>query len=164
LLDAENSNRGQQFQHRRKDSQEQHSFRNHHHVFSKKFFCISFSFSSLLIQDIESFNKSISTSSLIQNLPSISPAISLPNPTEIILSCHLTPSCTSLISFEFDVNLNRINLSVDSILRLVKIIQSKLPKKIQRGPIGHANPRFGHLPNNKSKGFTMANFIGFFIS
>ena len=70
-------------------------------------------FISLSIQDIESFNKSISTSSLIQNLPSISPAISLPNPTEIILYCHLTPSCTSLISFEFDVNLNRINLGVD---------------------------------------------------
>ena len=72
-VDAENSNRDQQFQHRRKDSQEQHSFRN---VFSKKIFCISFSFSSLLIQDIESFNKSISTSSLIQSLPSISPTIS----------------------------------------------------------------------------------------
>ena len=35
---VENLNRGQQFQHSRKDSQEQHSFRNHHHVFSKKFF------------------------------------------------------------------------------------------------------------------------------
>ena len=84
MLDAENSNRGQQFQHCRKDLQEQHSFRNHHHVFSKKLFCISFSFSSLSIQDIESFNKSISTSSLIQSLPNIFPAISLPNTTEII--------------------------------------------------------------------------------
>ena len=72
-VDTENSNYGQQFQHCRKDSQEQHSFRNHHHVFSKNFF---FSFSSLSIQDIESFNKSISTSSLIQSLPSISPTIS----------------------------------------------------------------------------------------
>ena len=61
--------------------------------------------------------------------------------------------------FEFDVNLNRINLGVDSILRLVKIIQSKIPKKVKRGLTEHVNPRFGQLPNNKSRGFTMANLL-----
>ena len=42
---------------------------------------------------------------------------------------------------------------------MVKIIQSKLPKKVKRDPIEHVNPRFGQLPNNKSRGFTMANLL-----
>ena len=56
--------------------------------------------------------------------------------------------------------MNRINLGVDSILRLVKILQSKIPKKVKRGPTEHVNPRFGQLPNNKyQEGFTMANLL-----
>ncbi|PKY18101.1 hypothetical protein RhiirB3_490113, partial [Rhizophagus irregularis] len=142
-------------QHFRNDSQAHHSFRNRRHVFSKKILDITFSFSSLSIQDIESFNKLNSTSSLIQHLPNISPAISLPSYTEIILSCHLSPTCTSLISFDINVDLNRINIGIDSILRLVNIIQSKLPKKVKRGPIGRVN---NHSSNN-SKGFNMANLL-----
>lgn len=142
-------------QHYRNDSQEHHSFRNRHHVFSKKILDITFSFSSLSIQDIESVNKLNSTSSLIQSLPNISPAISLPYDTEIILSCHLSPTCTSLISFDINVDLNRISIGIDSILRLVKIIKSKLPKKVKRGPIGRVNT---HSSNN-SKGFKMADLL-----
>ncbi|GBB96916.1 hypothetical protein RclHR1_02870014 [Rhizophagus clarus] len=141
-------------QHYRNDS-EQHSFRNRRHVFSKKILDITFSFSSLSIQDIESVNKLNSTSSLIQGLPDISPAISIPYDTEIILSCHLSPTCTSLISFDINIDLNRINIGIDSILRLVKIIQSKIPKKVKRGPLGRVNT---HSPNN-SKGFKMANLL-----
>ena len=52
-----------------------------------------------------------------------------------------------------------------SILRLVKIIQSKLPKKVKRDPIEHVNPRFGQLPNNKIIEFlvvkkTQIEFLG----
>ncbi|CAI2176329.1 12348_t:CDS:2 [Funneliformis geosporum] len=133
--------------------------RNHHHVFSKKFLNISFSFSSLSIRDIESVNKSNSSSSLIQNLPNISPAISLLHTTKITLSLHLSPACTSLISIEIDVHLNRINIGIDSILRLVKIIQSKIPNKVKRGPVESLNTPSSSQPSNRSRSFMMANLL-----
>ncbi|CAG8485249.1 13696_t:CDS:2 [Funneliformis caledonium] len=132
--------------------------RNHHHVFSKKILNFSFSFSSLSIRDIESVNKSNNSSSIIQNLPNILPAISLLHPTFITLSLHLSPACTSLISSDFDVYLNRINIGVDSILRLVKIIQSKLPNKVIRGPVESLNTR-PSSPSNRSRSYMMANLL-----
>ena len=118
MLNAENSNRGQQFQHSRKDSQEQHSFRNHHHVFSKEFFVYPSLFHYYRFKII---NKSV----LVVNFK--------------FFQVYLSQSHQILPK----------SFYLGSILRLVKIIQSKLPKKVKRDPIEHANHRFGQLPNNK---------------
>ncbi|CAI2180465.1 10681_t:CDS:2 [Funneliformis geosporum] len=99
--------------------QEQYSLRNHH-----KFLIVSISFSSLSIRKIETD----------KNPWNISPTIFLIHTTEIFLSCYLSPDCTSLISFDINIYLNRIYISVDSIIGLIKVIQSKIPPPLDDSP------------------------------
>ncbi|CAG8485217.1 13694_t:CDS:2 [Funneliformis caledonium] len=82
----------------------------------EQYLIISLSFSSLSIRNIET----------IKNPSNSPPDIFSIHMTEIVLSCSLSPACTSLISIDIDVKLKKIIIGVDSILGLIKVIQSKI--------------------------------------
>ncbi|CAG8497028.1 4299_t:CDS:2 [Acaulospora colombiana] len=136
---------------------QRHSIRNHRHVFLSKLLTINFSFSELKVHDIASINSSLNTSQHKENKKYLIPAISLNSPTVIILSCHLSPACTSLIAFEADLMLDEISVGIDSILLLLNSVKSSMPKKATRGPQTQSQ---NHNPQNSRFPLPLVNFVG----
>ncbi|CAG8512718.1 3510_t:CDS:2 [Acaulospora morrowiae] len=143
-------------QNQKLQNSQKHSISNHRHVFRSKLLTINFTFSELKIRDIASINHSSTTSRHKMNQQCLPPAVSFPSPSVVTLSCHLSPACTSLITFEVDLMFDKIGLGIDSILRLIKSVETSMPKKVVRGPQAEPQninpPKFGRQ-------FSMANFF-----
>ncbi|CAJ0902711.1 6400_t:CDS:10, partial [Entrophospora sp. SA101] len=88
-------------------------------------------------------------------LNDISLAIVFPYLSSITISSHLSPTCTSLLSFEIGANFTEIDLNIDSLLRLLNSLKNSLPKKTHKRDPKEAL-RNAYLKLGLSRTFSMA--------